>query len=790
MGSKRFYNLIFAIFLFFAFLTSVNNAYSQDEFVPDQLIIRLEEGANFPDIVDELAEDGIYIVDSIQELNVYVLQVPVEELQDIQNSLSQNPDFQYVSKNHIVTANAVPNDTSYGLQTHFDLIDAEQAWDTETGNPDVIIAVLDTGVEAAHEDLAGKVLTGCSTLGAFNETSCGTNTNDIDSHGSGVSGTAAAQTNNTTGVAGICWGCQILPVKVLNDNGTGTDVDVTQGILFAKDYALANPAKKVIINMSLGRDCENSPLDPSMQAAIDLAWNAGVLVVAAAGNDGTSNLHCPASANNTIAVSATNNFDQLSDFSTFGTFVDLAAPGGNLAPFHFIYNVEGNTNNGYTEWVGTSFSSPIVVGVAGLVWSANMSLTNAQVDQILRTTADNIGSSFFYGDGRVNANAAVLAAGGPPPPTPSPTPIPTPTPTPPPPSNPVLTELDPGNAGGTSTLSITGAPAGSNIIFQYSLSTGTHLISGGICSGQSLSINNPQIIGSTTANGAGAASINVLIPQEADGVTLHLQAQAEGGSQCGISNRVTQTIDSNPPPTPSPTPIPTPTPTPPPPSNPVLTELDPGNAGGTSTLSITGAPAGSNVIFQYSLSTGTHLISGGICSGQSLSINNPQIISSTTANGLGTATINVPIPQAADGVTLHLQAQAEGGSQCGISNRVTQTIGSNPPTVNLVLTPLNPGEAGGTSTLQVTGAPSGETIKFKYSFTTGSSAISGGTCNGQNLDINSQNNIGMTSANGSGVATLNVPIPNNAAGITLHMQAYTDTGGNCGISNRVTQVLQ
>jgi len=646
------YRPVFFVILLVAVLVNIHIAYSQDEFVPDQLVFKLEDGVNFPDIEGELAEQGMAIVDSIQELNVYVLQVPVEELQDIQSSLSLNPNFQYVSKNHIVAANAVPNDNSFALQTHFSLIDAQQAWDTETGDTDVIIAVLDTGVEATHEDLAGKVLTGCSTLGSFNETSCGTNTTDIDSHGSGVSGTAAAQTNNNTGVAGICWGCQILPVKVLNDNGTGSDIDVTQGILFAKNYALANPTKKIIINMSLGRNCENSPLDPTMQDAINLAWNAGVLVVAAAGNDGSSDLHCPASADNTIAVSATNNSDNLSDFSTFGSFVDLAAPGGNLDPFQFVYNIEGNTGNGYTGWAGTSFSSPIVAGLAGLIWSANMSLTNAQVDQILRITADNIGSSFFFGDGRVNANAAVIAAGGPPPPTASPTP------------------------------------------------------------------------------------------------------------------------------------------TPPPPSTPTLTELDPGNAGGTSTLSITGAPSGSNVIFQYSLGTGTHFISGGICNGQSLSINNPKIISSTIANGSGAATINVPIPQVADGVTLHLQAQAEGGSQCGISNRVTQTVGSNPPPVNLVLTPLNPGEAGGTSTLQVTGAPSGETIKFKYSFNTGSSAISGGTCNGQNLDINNQKNIGMTNANGSGVATLNVPIPLVAAGATLHMQAYTDTGGNCGISNRVTQVLQ
>ena len=105
------------------------------------------------------------------------------------------------------------------------------------------------------------------------------------------------------------------------------------------------------------------------------------------------------------------------------------------------------------------------------------------------------------------------------------------------------------------------------------------------------------------------------------------------------------------------------------------------------------------------------------------------------------------------------------------------------------MTALDPGIAGGTSSLTVTGAPPGETIKFEYSFNIGSSIISGGTCNGENLDINSQNNIGMTAANGSGVATLNVPIPPGAGGLTVHMQAYTETGASCGTSNWVTQTL-
>ncbi|TFG76765.1 MAG: hypothetical protein E4H21_05430 [Thermodesulfobacteriales bacterium] len=165
------------------------------------------------------------------------------------------------------------------------------ALDTETGDPDVVIAVLDTGVEATHKDLSGKVLTGCSTLGGFSETNCGTNTNDIDGHGSGVSGTAAAQANNGLGVAGVCWGCQILPVKVLGDTGSGSDADVIQGIFFARNYAINNPTKKVIINMSLGRNCQSPTfnlLSQAMQDAINLAWNSGSVIVAAAGNDGSS----------------------------------------------------------------------------------------------------------------------------------------------------------------------------------------------------------------------------------------------------------------------------------------------------------------------------------------------------------------------------------------------------------------------------------------------------------------------------------------------------------------------
>lgn len=189
-------------------------------------------------------------------------------------------------KNDILYATATPNDEFFNLQTYLNVIDAPMAWDTGTGDPDVVLAILDTGVEATHEDLAGKVLAGCSTLDGFDENTRGTKTNDLNGHGSGVSGTAAAITNKGVGVAGVCWNCSILPVKVLGDNGSGSTVDVIQGILFARNYALNNPNRKVIINMSLGRSCEPPtfvPLSQAMQDAINLAWNSGLVICCCSG---------------------------------------------------------------------------------------------------------------------------------------------------------------------------------------------------------------------------------------------------------------------------------------------------------------------------------------------------------------------------------------------------------------------------------------------------------------------------------------------------------------------------
>ncbi len=529
---------LIALFLFLALSSVEYLAYAEEEYVTDELIVKMKSDAGQSRAESLASSRGARVTKSFSDLRMVVVQLaPGDTLEDMQRSLENNPDVEYAEKNYIVYADLTPNDPRYGQQSYLSVIDAPQAWGTQTGNSNVVIAVLDTGVETGHEDISGKTLPGCSVIGSFTENSCGTNVDDNHGHGTGVAGTAAAKTNNSLGAAGLCWNCPILPVKVLSDSGSGTLSDTIEGINFARNYALNNPTKKVVINMSLGRDCQASGVSLAEQDAITAAWNAGVLVVASAGNSGNSNLQCPAAADHVIAVSATDNSDALAGFSSFGSFVDLAAPGVNIVNAVGTSNVAGSF---YASWSGTSFSSPIVSGVAGLVWSADTTLTNAEVDQILKDTAENIGSSLYFGEGRVNADFAVdLASSGSPAP---PTPAPTPAPTPPPAASGTLSGFNPGTAGIKNSLSVTGAPKGAVVKFYYSRTTGTTSITTGVCKGKALNLSSPISLGSAVADSTGKATINPTLSSTLGGRTVYVQSRVETSASCKITNRVTQSI--------------------------------------------------------------------------------------------------------------------------------------------------------------------------------------------------------------------------------------------------------
>lgn len=302
-------------------------------------------------------------------------------------------------------------------------IDAPTAWDTTQDG--VKVAILDCGINENHPDLAGKI------VDKQDFTNSASGTNDIYGHGTHVAGIVAAVTNNSNGVAGVCPECLLLNGKVLNDSGSGAYSWIANGIIWATD----NGAK--VINMSLG----GSTSSKTLENAVNYAWNKGVVVVAAAGNSNNPSKTYPAAYTNAIAVAATDNQDNKASFSSYDSkWVDIAAPGV------YIFSTWKDSSSLYDPQPvceltvcykyasGTSMSTPIVAGVAGLVWKSNYNQSASSVRTRIETTADKIpGTGIYWSAGRVNAANAVSQSTSPTPapsPTPSPSPSPSPTPTP------------------------------------------------------------------------------------------------------------------------------------------------------------------------------------------------------------------------------------------------------------------------------------------------------------------------------------------------------------------------
>jgi subtilisin family serine protease len=326
-------------------------------------------------------------------------------------SLRASGDVEFAEPDHVASVAATPTDPLYTTyQWSLPQIGLPAAWDTTTGSASVIVAVVDTGVDATHPDLIGKITTG--TAAGYNFVGNNTNTADDHFHGTFVSSIIAMNTNNGQGGAGVCWACKIMPVKVLDSNGSGSTFNVARGV----DWAVAHGAK--VINLSLG---SASP-DAGLQTSVDNAWNAGVVVVAASGNSGGPVIY-PAAYANVIAVGSNNQAGVRSSFSSYGPELDLMAPGEGV--FGALCACHGYSG-GYATGSGTSFASPHVAGVAALLISAGATDKNQIRSRLLSTATDMDAAGFDSktGWGRVNAAASLASA-----PTPTPTKTPTATPT-------------------------------------------------------------------------------------------------------------------------------------------------------------------------------------------------------------------------------------------------------------------------------------------------------------------------------------------------------------------------
>ncbi|MEK7693064.1 MAG: S8 family peptidase, partial [Chloroflexota bacterium] len=325
---------------------------------------------------------------------VLVKPKPGQSVDEAIASLRARGDVEFAEPDHVVSIAATPTDPLYASnQWSLPQIGLPAAWDTTTGSASVIVAVIDTGVDAAHPDLAGKITSGVNA--GYNFVANSTNTADDHYHGTFVASIVAMNTNNGQGGAGVCWACKIMPVKVLDSTGSGSTFNVAQGV----DWAVSHGAK--VINLSLG---STSP-DSGLQTSVDNAWNAGVIVVAASGNS-NGPVMWPAAYANAIAVGSNNQAGVRSTFSNFGPELDIMAPGEGV----FGANCTCGTHTGYyATGSGTSFASPHVAGVAGLLISAGVTDKN-QIRSRLSSTATDMDVAGFdnnTGWGRVNAAQAI-----------------------------------------------------------------------------------------------------------------------------------------------------------------------------------------------------------------------------------------------------------------------------------------------------------------------------------------------------------------------------------------------
>jgi hypothetical protein len=368
-------------------------ALAQDATAPARtgdVIVRFAPDATLGDVAGAIdAAETVALKTTTLDDIALVRPEPGQSVDEAVAALEAQGDVMYAEPDYVVSADVVPNDTNYASQWGYAKIGGPAAWDTTTGSASIIVAVIDTGVELTDPELDSKITGGANA--GYDFANGDTNPTDDHGHGTHVAGTIAAETNNGTGVAGVCWACKIMPIKALDQTGNGSTLDVAAGI----DWARTHGAD--VVNLSLGSPGHSTTL----QAAVDNAFSAGIVVVGAAGNDGTPGVLYPARYSSAIAVGATSSSDAIASFSNTGPELDVVAPGVGI-----LSTVLGS---GYQSWSGTSMATPHVAGVVGLMMSAGIT-DPATIRTKLINTATDLGAGGFdntYGYGRVNAHLAV-----------------------------------------------------------------------------------------------------------------------------------------------------------------------------------------------------------------------------------------------------------------------------------------------------------------------------------------------------------------------------------------------
>ncbi len=409
--------------------TSENNSDKQD-YATNEIIVKFKEKA---EITPELVRNNVKTFEKLSKQDTKNVLSDVYKITYTKNinlpvvlaKYKLDSNVEYAEPNYIYHTCNVPNDmlldSQWALAQSNDYdIDATEAWDIETGNSSITIAIVDTGVDYNHPDLASNIWNNPSEVpgngidddnnGYVDDTigwdfiSNDNNPIDYYGHGTHCAGIATGVGNNSIGMSGVCWNCKIMPLKILNNFGKGTSFGSVDAIIYAVD----NGAD--VISMSWGGIFYSRLL----KDALNYAHDQGVVLVAGAGNYNSDIRFYPAAYENVIAVAATNKYDEKYSFSNWGSWVDIAAPGEDILSLR-----ADNTNmNPFGDYIvhedyyvasGTSMACPHVAGVAGLLLSKNPGLSPDETKDVICESADRLPPTVtkYIGSGRLNAYMAL-----------------------------------------------------------------------------------------------------------------------------------------------------------------------------------------------------------------------------------------------------------------------------------------------------------------------------------------------------------------------------------------------
>ena len=403
--------------------------YEGPPYRPDEVLVKFKPTLSEQAIKTTIAAYQCKKLKRIPRINVYKIKIQTSTtLEETLFALRRNPDVEYAEPNYLAYITETPNDSLFDYQYALynsgqDVgppgspqgeeradIKATSTWEETKGDEEIIIAILDTGVDLDHPDLDEKIYSS-----GYDFINIDSDATDDEGHGTHVAGIAAAETHNNEGIAGVAWNCKILPVKVLDDLGDGSYSETSEGIIWAAD----NGAD--VINLSLGGDFPSITLENALKYAYDM----DVVIVAAAGNEGGAVIYPAAYDDYCLAVAATNYNDERVTLenssddplykweSNYGPEIDVAAPGARIistVPTWFW----GPDSFPYAWGDGTSMASPHVAGLAALIKSVKPNLTADQIMKVIRYSADdvnyvnNIGRDNYIGFGRINSAKALV----------------------------------------------------------------------------------------------------------------------------------------------------------------------------------------------------------------------------------------------------------------------------------------------------------------------------------------------------------------------------------------------